>query len=216
MKEINDLENFVEKNRDLFDNEELPAGHQERFLKKLEAVRAEEKAAEQVAGAVHNGNRLQDILNTVGNWFAETARRFTTRKALLYFATPSVAIAAICLFFILKENNVERIKLVSPQGVTNVAAMENIYLKQVKNYGNILINSSSNAGDATQAQVKSVVSALTEDAIPMSEQIPSELYKKEQFKILKEYYNQKMAGLKHIKVFIAQNDPEENNFKFWK
>ncbi|HNY05900.1 MAG TPA: hypothetical protein PK500_06260 [Candidatus Egerieousia sp.] len=216
MKEINDLENFVEKNRDLFDNEELPAGHQERFLKKLEAVRAEEKAAEQVAGAVHNGNRLQDILNTVGNWFAETARRFTTRKALLYFATPSVAIAAICLFFILKENNVERIKLVSPQGVTNVAAMENIYLKQVKNYGNILINSSSNAGDATQAQVKSVVSALTEDAIPMSEQIPSELSKNEQFKILKEYYNQKMAGLKNIKVFIAQNDPEENNFKFWK
>jgi hypothetical protein len=216
MKEINDLEKFVEKNRYLFDNEELPAGHQERFLKKLEAARAEEKAAEQVAGAANNGNRLQDILNSVGNWFAETARRFTTKKALLYFATPSVAIAAICLFFILKENNIERVKLVSPQGVTNVAAMENIYLRQVKNYGNVLINSSSNAGDATQAQVKSVVSALTEDAIPMSEQIPSELSKDEQFKILKKYYNQKMAGLKNIKVFIAQNGPEENNFKFWK
>ena len=94
--------------------------------------------------------------------------------------------------------------------------MENIYLKQVKNYGNVLINSSSNAGDAAQAQVKSVVSALTEDAIPMSEQIPSELSKDEQFKILKKYYNQKMAGLKNIKVFIAQNNPEENNFKFWK
>ncbi|MDD2242272.1 MAG: hypothetical protein PHI08_04205 [Bacteroidales bacterium] len=216
MKEINDLENFVEKNRDLFDNGELPAEHKNRFLKKLEAVRAEEKADENVAEAPHNGNRLQDVLNSAGNWFAETARRFTTKKALLYFATPSVAIAAICLFFILKENNIERVKLVSPQGITNVAAMENIYLKQVKNYGNVLINSSSNAGDAAQAQVKSVVSALTEDAIPMSEQIPSELSKDEQFKILKKYYNQKMAGLKNIKVFIAQNNPEENNFKFWK
>ena len=93
MKEINDLENFVEKNRDLFDNGELPAEHKNRFLKKLEAVRAEEKADENVAEAPHNGNRLKDVVHSAGNWFAETARRFTTKKALLYFATPSVAIA---------------------------------------------------------------------------------------------------------------------------
>ena len=224
MKENNELENFVKKNREQFDNGELPAGHQDRFLKKLEAARAQERATDkvaetaagQVAEAVQNRNWLHTALVSVGEWFAETARRFTTKKALLYFATPSVAIAAICLFFILKENNIGGVKLVSPQGITDVAAIEDNYMQQVKNYGNTLINSSSNASDATQAQVKSVVSALTEDAIPMSEQIPSELSKDEQLKILKDYYNQKMAGLKNVKVFIAQNSPDDSKLITWK
>lgn len=216
MKEINDLEKFVEKNRDQFDNGELPDGHQERFLKKLEAVRTEEAASEEVAGAAKNRNWLHAALVSTGEWFAETARRFTTKKALLYFATPAVAITAICLVFILKENNIRTVKLVSPQGLTDITAVENNYMQQVRNYGNTLINSSSNTGDATRAQVKSVVSALTEDAIPMSEQLPSELSKDEQLKILKDYYNQKMAGLKNVKVFIAQNSPEEKGFKVWK
>jgi hypothetical protein len=216
MKENNELENFVEKNREQFNNGELPAGHQERFLKKLEAARAEKAASEQVTGAVKNRNWLHAALVSTGEWFAETARRFTTKKALLYFATPAVAITAICLVFILKEDKIGSVKLVSPQGITDVTAMENNYMQQVKNYGNTLINSSSNAGNEAQAQVKSVVSALTEDAIPMSEQIPSELSKDEQLKILKDYYNQKMEGLQNVKVFIAQNSPDDSKLITWK
>ena len=33
--------------------------------------------------------------------------------------------------------------------------------------------------------------------------------KKEKQKIIREYYNQKMEGLKKIKTFIAMNEPEE-------
>ena len=52
----------------------------------------------------------------------------------------------------------------------------------------------------------SISSILDEDEQLMALQLPENLSKTEKQKIIKEYYNQKMEGLKRIKTFIAMND----------
>ena len=43
----------------------------------------------------------------------------------------------------------------------------------------------------------------------MALQLPENLSKKEKQRIIKEYYNQKMEGLKKIQTFIAMNNENE-------
>ena len=50
---------------------------------------------------------------------------------------------------------------------------------------------------------------MEEGSTPLTLQLPENLSKKEQQRIIKEYYNQKMEGLKKIEIFLAQNSNDE-------
>ncbi len=53
------------------------------------------------------------------------------------------------------------------------------------------------------------ISSIVDGEELMALQLPENMSKKEKQKIIREYYNQKMEGLKKIKTFIAMNEPEE-------
>ena len=52
-------------------------------------------------------------------------------------------------------------------------------------------------------EFKSSLESLLQDPVPMYEQLPSELSPKEQTRIIKEYYNQKLEGLGQFKRLYA-------------
>ncbi|MBR0531728.1 MAG: hypothetical protein IJJ96_03890, partial [Bacteroidales bacterium] len=56
---MNNLEEYIKRNREAFDDEELPEGHEGRFERRLEALRSAQgdRMADQVG---HDGNIVDD------------------------------------------------------------------------------------------------------------------------------------------------------------
>lgn len=50
------------------------------------------------------------------------------------------------------------------------------------------------------------IKAITEEAIPLAEQLPNELSPEKRAKILREYYKAKTAALKQMKTLYAQSE----------
>lgn len=65
----------------------------------------------------------------------------------------------------------------------------------------------------TRIQTRNAVNSITFEAIPMTQQLPKIISPKERAKILKNYYKQKVEGLKKVKTFLAErnNANEEDN-----
>ena len=88
--------------------------------------------------------------------------------------------------------------------------MESGYVTSLQALGNQLLEEGENLSVQDFEDLNySISSILSDEDGLMALQLPENLSKKEKQRIIKEYYNQKMEGLKKIQTFIAMNNENE-------
>ena len=162
---MENLEKYIQDNLEQFNCGEMPLGHQERFMAKLQAT--------QVAPE-------------------RKAPRLFSRRSL--FAATAAAAAIVIAFFITTSSPA------SDSDDYTIAiheVAEEMYIEEAE----IMIM----LGEDDQNIVNSVKS-ITEEAIPLSEQLPAELSQEKRAQILREYYKAKTAALKNFRALAYSNE----------
>ncbi|MBQ6310818.1 MAG: hypothetical protein IJK74_04625 [Bacteroidales bacterium] len=168
------LEELFEKSRMDMEDIQLPEGHRERFLKKLEAK--------------------PSFIQRVKAWLSDN----TAGRRAAWAIAPALCILALVLF--LGKDNSE----------ASLRQMESGYVTSLQALGNQLLEEGGNLSDPDLEDLSySISSIISDEDGLMALQLPDNLSKKEKQKIIKEYYNQKMEGLKKIQTFIAMNGETE-------
>ena len=162
---MENLEKYIQDNLEQFNCGEMPLGHQERFMAKLQAAQAAPE---------------------------RKAPRLFSRRSL--FAATAAAAAIVIAFFITTGSPA------SDSDDYTIAiheVAEEMYIEEAE----IMMM----LGEDDQHIVNSVKS-ITEEAIPLSEQLPAELSQEKRAQILREYYKAKTAALKNFRALAHSNE----------
>lgn len=162
---MENLEKYIQDNLEQFNCGEMPLGHQERFMAKLQAAQAAPE---------------------------RKAPRLFSRRSL--FAATAAAAAIVIAFFITTGSPA------SDSDDYTIAiheVAEEMYIEEAE----IMMM----LGEDDQNIVNSVKS-ITEEAIPLSEQLPEELSQEKRAQILREYYKTRTAALKNFRVLAHSNE----------
>ena len=162
---MENLEKYIQDNLEQFNCGEMPLGHQERFMAKLQAAQAAPE---------------------------RKAPRLFSRRSI--FAATAAAAAIVIAFFITTGSPA------SDSDDYTIAiheVAEEMYIEEAE----IMIM----LGEDDQNIVNSVKS-ITEEAIPLSEQLPAELSQEKRAQILREYYKTRTAALKNFRVLAHSNE----------
>ena len=141
---------------------------------------------------VGHQERFMEKLKTAQGAPERKAPRLFSRRSL--FAAAGAAAAIIIAFFLTpgSTTSTEEEYSIEIQEMAQEMYMEEAdILKMLGGKDQNIINS---------------IKSITEEAIPLSEQLPAELSQEKRAEILREYYKAKTAGLKKIKTLYAQND----------
>ena len=134
------------------------------------------------------------FLQRIQIWLSDN----TAGRRAAWALVPALCIVALVLF--LGKGNSE----------SSLRQIESGYMTSLQSLGNQLLEE----GGALSAQDLedlnySISSIISDEDGLMALQLPENLSKKEKQQIIKEYYNQKMEGLKKIQTFIAMNSETE-------
>lgn len=162
---MENLEKYIQDNLEQFNCGEMPLGHQERFMAKLQAAQAAPE---------------------------RKAPRLFSRRSL--FAATAAAAAIIIAFFISTGSP-------TSDGDDYTIAIHEVAEEMYIEEAEIMMM----LGEDDQNIVNSVKS-ITEEAIPLSEQLPEELSQEKRAQILREYYKAKTAALKNFRVLAHSNE----------
>ena len=162
---MENLEKYIQDNLEQFNTGEMPLGHQERFMAKLQATQA---APERKAPHLFSGRSL--------------------------FAATTAAAAIIIAFFITTS-------LPVPDDDDYTIAIHEVAEEMYIEEAEILMM----LGEDDRNIVNSVKS-ITEEAIPLSEQLPAELSQEKRAQILREYYKTRTAALKNFRALAHSNE----------
>lgn len=189
--ESENLEKIIANNLESFSKGELPKGHKERFMSRLEALESKGEAAERVEG--------RGLWQRLKLWGSQMMNNPAYGRKSYWIITPALcALAALLLVYNL---------YLKPNAVLD---MERQYIDEVQTFGHQLMSKEESFGEGNEADLLySISSIMEEGSTPLTLQLPENLSKKEQQRIIKEYYNQKMEGLKKIEIFLAQNSNDE-------
>lgn len=156
---MDSLRNFINENRDSFNNSELRSGHKERFLKRLKGQKTE--------------SHTQFII--IPQW------------ARMAVASAVVILMAIPIFVNQRFSQME----------------SGEYFAQILENQSDRIEKLANTLDPeTQYNVKSTLRQLTEDPIPLVQQLPNSISRKERREIVKGYYNNKLEGAERLESYV--------------
>ena len=181
---MENLEKYVQSNLDQFNTGEMSVGHQERFMAKLQAAQANDGLRDSTPAGIRQTGTAQGAPE-------RKAPRLFSRRSIIAAAG---AAAAIIIAFFLTPGTTTSTEEVYQTGVQEMAL--EMYLEEA----DILIM----LGEENQNIINSIKS-ITEEAIPLSEQLPAELYQEKRAEILREYYKAKTAALKNFRV-LAYTD----------
>ncbi|MBR1950355.1 MAG: hypothetical protein IKA14_05840 [Bacteroidales bacterium] len=162
---MENLEKYIQDNLEQFNCGEMPLGHQERFMAKLQAAQAAPE---------------------------RKAPRLFSRRSI--FAATAAAAAIVIAFFITTGSPA------SDSDDYTIAiheVAEEMYIEETE----IMMM----LGEDDQHIVNSVKS-ITEEAIPLSEQLPAELSQEKRAQILREYYKTRTAALKNFRALAYSNE----------
>lgn len=122
---------------------------------------------------------------------AARPRRLFTRRSL-FTASAAAAAIIIALFATLQPHESGDDYIIGIQELAQEMYMKEAeILQMLPEDEHMMINS---------------VKSITQEAIPLTEQLPDELSPEKRAEILREYYKAKTAGLKRIKTLYAQSD----------
>jgi hypothetical protein len=181
---MENLEKYIQNNLGQFNTGEMPVGHQERFMAKLQAAQASDRQT----------SSTEDAGMQAGNGKGAPTRkapRLFSRRSL--FAAAGAAAAIIIAFFLTpgSTTSTEEEYSIEIQEMAQEMYMEEAdILKMLGGKDQNIINS---------------IKSITEEAIPLSEQLPAELSQEKRAEILREYYKAKTAALKNFRV-LAYTD----------
>lgn len=179
---MNDIEKYIKENIDSFNDSEMPMGHKERFLNKLEG--------EQKSGA----RKIVQISNN-----RQSGKRIKFHRLVAAISSMAAVIAISLILLTPKESETIGIQ----EDNIDYAELMHILESEI-----ISLSEESNPDVAKEAIKAS--KRVTFEAVPLDEQLPAELSEREKARILKEYYKQKTEGLKKIKTYLlAEQTIEE-------
>lgn len=182
---MENLEKYIQDNLEQFNCCEMPLGHQERFMAKLQAAQAKGRQGNSdPAGIRHTGNAEDATLHKV--------HRLFSRRSL--FTATAAAAAIVIAFFITTGSP-------ASDGDDYTIAIHEVAEEMYIEEAEIIMM----LGEDDQNIVNSVKS-ITEEAIPLSEQLPEELSQEKRAQILREYYKAKTAALKNFRVLAHSNE----------
>lgn len=166
---MSELERYIRANAGAFDTQEAPAGHEARFLALLDASGA--IPAEPVRGSSRWRSAIRRLRSADFR-----------RPAAWTFALAALAAA----FLLLRPGDPFR------KAGNDPAAIYLAYMEQVAGLYGTLPPEDSASWDASLQEV-------TEEAVPLFEQLPEELSAREQARILKAYYGELLASARQFK-----------------
>lgn len=162
---MKNLEKYIQDNLEQFNCGEMPLGHQERFMAKLQAAQAAPE---------------------------RKAPRLFSRRSL--FAATAAAAAIVIAFFITTGSP-------ASDGDDYTIAIHEVAEEMYIEEAEIMMM----LGEDDQNIVNSV-KTITEEAIPLSEQLPAELSQEKRAQILREYYKTRTAALKNFRALAHSNE----------
>jgi len=170
---MNELEKYIRAHAAEFDAAEVPQGHEERFWV---AVEEDLRAARNDRSAARSGAAVEGMAFGAAGWGA---------WALLAGAV-AVLLAAVVLlrpaegrgFFFGVGNDPQKVYLA--------------YLNRVEDARLAL-------ADNEDYNWEGILRGMTEEAVPLIEQLPEELSGRQQARILKQYYGEILAGVEKLK-----------------
>jgi hypothetical protein len=172
---MDNLEKYIQDNLEQFSCGEMQEGHKERFLARLADTQAV--------------NTEAVLCETQDAALRRTPHLFS-RKAIFAAAT---AAAAIIIALVAPWSTRQ---LEDEYTITIQELAQQMYMEEAQT---LMLFS-----EEDQYMVTSVKS-ITNEAIPLSDQLPNELSPAQRVEILREYYKAKTAALKTIKTLYAQS-----------
>ena len=181
---MENLEKYINENLEQISSCEMPQGHKERFMAKLAAQEPAQEASAQ--GSATHEAPLQHRKIT-----------FWNRRRILSAAS---AAAVVAIGFIT---------------ILNPAVQEKIYSYQVhKSAQQIYIEEAEimqMLGEDEQYMINNL-KTITEEAVPLEEQLPAELSPEKRAEILIRYYKAKSASLKNFKTLYAHGGETQTDY----
>lgn len=173
---MDNLEKYIQNNLEEFNCGEMPQGHQERFLAHL----AEIETATNCEPGQETGSSTH-----------HKAKRLFTRRTIFTATSAAAAIIIALSVSLFTANGDDEYSIEIQELAQQMYLEETDILMQFGEEDLYLINS---------------VKSITEEAIPLSDQLPDELSPQRRAEILREYYKTKTAALKSIKSLYAQSE----------
>ena len=214
---MSNLEEYIKRNREAFDGEELPDGHEARFERRVEALRSAQgdRMADQVGhdgrirldGQVgHDGNidhdgrigrnrqaghdgRVGSDVQGMQGMQGMQERRISWRAVMGWAAAVAAAIAAVVIFIKSPEEKHE--DWFAGVGEDQREICQTYYGKMADFYEAILRD------DIDEARLGALESIAAEN-VPMVDQLPDELDPETRAAILKEYYGALLDGMERL------------------
>ena len=211
---MNNLEEYIKRNREAFDDKELPEGHEGRFEKRLEALRSAQgdRMADQVGHdgnighdgrigrnrqAWHDGRVGSDVqgmqerqgMQGMQGMQERQERRISWTAVMGWAAAVAAAIAAVVIFIKSPEEKHE--DWFAGVGEDQREICQTYYGKMADFYEAIL------ADDIDEARLGALESIAAEN-VPMVDQLPDELDPETRAAILKEYYGALLDGMERL------------------
>lgn len=199
---MNNLEEYIKRNREAFDDKELPEGHADRFERRLEALRSAQgdRMADQVG---HDGNIGHDGRigrnrqaghdgrngNDVREGQVRQERRISWRAIMGWAAAVAAAIAAVVIFINRPATRHE--DWFAGVGEDQREICQTYYGKMAEFYEAILRD---DIDDARLGALESIAG----ESVPMVDQLPEELDPETRAAILKEYYGALLDGMERL------------------
>lgn len=174
------MEKYINENLEQLGSYEMPQGHKERFMAKIEAL---EKSSQDVTAQEPAPQRRKIT--------------FWNRKRILS-AVSAAAVAAIGLITALSPAVQEAICNYRIQkSAQQIYIVESEIMQMLGEDEQYMINS---------------LKTITEEAVPLAEQLPAELSPRQRAEILIRYYKAKTASLKSFKTLYAQGGETDTDY----
>ena len=185
---MENLEKYINENLEQISSCEMPQGHKDRFMAKLAAQEAVQEAAQEAA-----------VQESAAHGATPHHRKITiwNRRRILS-AVSAAAVVAIGL--ITTVNPAVQDKIWSYKIHRSA---QQIYIEETE----IL----QMLGEDEQYMINNL-KTITEEAVPLADQLPQELSPKQRAEILIQYYKAKTASLKKFKTLYAMGTETETDY----
>ena len=182
------MEKYINENLEQISNCEMPQGHKERFMAKLAAQEAVQEAAQEASAQGSAAHGATPHHRKITFW---------NRRRIISAASVA-AVVAIGLITAL-----------------NPAVQEMFYRHEIKKCAQQIYIEESEIlqmlGEDEQYMINNL-KTITEEAVPLADQLPQELSPKEKAEILIQYYKAKTASLKKFKTLYAMGVETETDY----
>lgn len=176
---MTELEKYIKLNKEAFDDKELPLGHEERFMAKLDAA---------VGGpSTELRDRLKRLLSLSKH--RSLRRSSGTLRRIIRLAT-GVA-AALAVFIFLERKEQRPADWFAGVGDNPVEIYKSYNERVAELYEVIFRNNPDGSMDYP-------ATSIAEEAVPMIDQLPEGLDPQERTAILKAYYGELLDNLKEL------------------